>query len=195
MSTSLQRLVGRDARPKGTRSGSENSGHTNAARLPVTWAKPADEETVWTVRVLREVCEIAWGLGWSDEMMATAISRQGRHISVHTFRSWREPHRSAMVHFADIARLVRCLPEEAVRPLVEAFAEIAGMAAIDLPELGAGAGTLHGAALDVAKQTGELAGAIAEAAADGQISGAERALIRDEALDVVRSAAWCGESA
>lgn len=186
------RAVSRVGLGRGIRDGSPGSASEN---LPGCWAKRTDCESVWSVETLRRVREIAHELGWTDERMAAAVSRPGRHVGVHTFRSWFEPHRSAMVHFADVVRLVAALPEEASRPLVEGFAALAGMMAIDMPETRAGGASLERGALEVGRECGELQAAVLEATADGEVDEGERERIAEEARDVSREGARCAIAA
>ena len=165
------------------------------AGAPANWAKPADAENIAVAAAVREAFGIAHRMGITDAAITRLICRDGRRLSVHSVRAWRESHRCNVVSMADALRLVSVLPEEAARPIVDLFTEAAGMVAIDLPEPGAGDECLVRAALDVGTQTGELGAAIAEATADGQLTGDERERIGREAWDVMRAAGWARESA
>ena len=94
-----------------------------------------------------------------------------------------------------MVRLVGALPEEASRPLVEAFAGLAGMMAIDLPLTRAPAASLERGALEVGRECGELQAAVLEATEDGAIDESERARIAEEARDVSREGERCAIAA
>jgi len=123
------------------------------------------------------------------------VCRTGRQMTLWTVRAWRDAHRANVICAAELLRLVRVLPEEAARPIVELLMRGAGMVAIDLPEPAAGAGTLERGSLDVAREAGELCAAVADATADGHVTDDERGAISREARELLRAGAWVDASA